>query len=132
MVDWTALLIEWREAQHSLAAASVEWRKNITRLQREAAELERPYRERMQEIEAELLPSAVAAAKTVKHEESGVKVAFRKGATRVTYDWRTVDSIAAFLRDVLPATSEALTDARSQSTGDPSVKFSVYAEVQSD
>lgn len=132
MVDWTTLLKEWREANEAMQKASASTREEIARLQREVVEFERPDRERIQQIEAELRPSALAAGKTVKHEESGVKVAYRKGTTRVTYDWKAVDSINAVLRDVMPSAASALTAARKATTGDPSVKLSVYAEVSGD
>ena len=116
-----ALLGDWQVAYDDLEKVGAPIKAKINDLLSDLSALQRPLEERLAIIEAEICPLAIARAGTIK--TPGVNVSYRKGATRVTYDWRTVDSVKSILQDVLPKTALTLEGARSQSTGKPSVSI---------
>lgn len=115
------LLKKWGEQSQLLAAATAGIDAEIATLQEERAEIAAPYQERISELEAEIRERTLLLGESVRGE--GVYVTYRKGAHRVTYDWRTVDSVAGVLKDVMPDTAKTLMDARKETTGNPSVSI---------
>jgi hypothetical protein len=120
------LLRIWTQTYDEMMRQGKEHRNLIARYEEDLAgfrdslaELEAPYREKLDEIAAEIRPMAEAHGKTYKGETAEVK--YRKGAVRVTYDWRRVDSVRDFLRDVLPETAASLSAARAETVGESTV-----------
>ena len=117
------LLKQWRSVYDDKEAATAEIRAEIEALQNDLAEISVPFDAQLSAWEEAIREEALELAETYKAEDIGVVVSYRKGSTRITYDWRKVDSVRDFLRDVLPETAESLNQARKQTEGAPSVSI---------
>ena len=118
---WTMdeLCQSWRVTLEHMDAVSHALVDEISRLQAELAAKQAPYLDAAAELEAEIYRLTLDAATSYKAD--GVQVNYRKGTRRVTYEWRTVDTVLGTLRDILPETAATLEDARKETIGKPSV-----------
>lgn len=82
-----------------------------------------PFQKDRDIIQAEVKPLIIAEGKTYKGQYG--KVSFRKGATRITYDAKTVDVVLAMLKDTMPNLWQQLAGARKETTGEPSFSIEV-------
>jgi hypothetical protein len=115
------LLDRWTEIYDEMMEGSAHLRDLLDNVRQQLSALEEPYRVQLEAINAEIRPLAEALGKTYATDTA--KVSFRKGATRITYDWRKVDSVRDFLRDVLPETASSLEMARKESVSAPSINI---------
>ena len=117
----SSLMANWKTAHDEMVIAAAPARENIQAAMAKLDAAQEPYIERISSLEAKIRPLALAHAATFKGD--GVESRYRKGAYRVNYDWRAVDTVLGVLQDILPKTAETLEKARSSSTGKPSVKI---------
>lgn len=122
------LIEKWHEIEKKRWERTADLQRRILDLKQQAYELEQVLASKVLDLDAEqealrieFTPQILAYGKTWKG--LGGKISFRKGAVRVSYDWRKADAIAAALEVVAPALAEQLRQARSESVGDVSWKI---------
>lgn len=122
-MDWTLdeLLENWRITHDDMHIVLQPYQSRLDLLNSTIARIAEPYRDALRELEAEIRPLITANAKTYKGD--GAEARYRKGARRVTYDWRYVDTVRDVLHDILPETALCLDSARKETTGEPSVSI---------
>ena len=122
MREMDGLLKQWRQAIDDRDQASSDLRDQLLAVQLAIGAVEEPYNDRIATLETEIKAAALALGKTYKLPDIAA-VNYRKGAVRVTYNWRAVDSVTSVLRDILPETAASLAAARSETQGAPSVSI---------
>ena len=110
---------KWREIYDEMHAASEEIDEQIKELMLKKDAIELPYWEQLEPLEAEIIAFAHTAAQSFGSD--GVKVSYRSGYERVSYDSKGTDAVWSTLKDILPNTAEALGAARKVSYVKPSV-----------
>ena len=88
-------------------------------LEKELAEIEEPYKKKLDEIEGYVKIQALEISTSFEH--AGVKVSYRKGYERITWTSKEMDNIC--LKN--PALLSLLAPARKITLVDPSVSISV-------
>jgi len=113
------LLKQWRKIydERELAAADIEAQIDV--LNSLLCEAVTPYNEQLAELQEKITAAALEKQATTKAH--GVVVSYRKGYERVSYEYKRVDAILAFLKDALPETAKSLEVARSVKAVAPSV-----------
>ena len=114
------LLSQWRAIYDQKQTATAPIRAELETLNAGLAEVSAPFDAQLAELEADIRAAALELGKTYKLPGC-VEVAYRKGATRVTYEWKQVDAVRNVLRDILPESAATLDAARKETTGEPSV-----------
>lgn len=112
-------LKKWREVYDAMNAASKEVDEQIKELMLKKDAIELPYWEQLEPLEGEIMAYTHTVAQSF--ESQGVKVSYRKGYEKVTYDRKGTDAVWSTLRDILPNTADALERARKVSYVSPSV-----------
>jgi len=113
------ILSQWRAVYDQKQEATAPIRAELETLNAGLAEVSAPFDAQLAELEAGIRIYALSAGCGQKAD--GVEVAYRKGSTRVTYEWRQVDAVRNVLRDILPESAATLDAARKETTGEPSV-----------
>jgi len=119
MEPFDDLLEQWKSTNDAMCQETTELRARIQSLQEQVAEIEAPYRDRLMSIEEDIKPRALTWAQT--YESDGVRVLYRSGYERISYDSKGTDAVWSTLKDILPNTAEALGAARKVSYVAPSV-----------
>lgn len=118
-MDVNDTLKKWRTVYDEMNAASEEIDSQIKELMLKKDAIELPYWEQLEPLEAEVIAYAHTVAQSF--ESQGVKVSYRSGYERVSYDSKGTDAVWSTLKDILPNTAEALGAARKVSYVSPSV-----------
>ena len=113
------LLKEWRGHYDAMMEDTAELREQIKRLSGIQREIAESYLLLMDDLEDHI--KARALVKAEGHKANGVKVGYRKGYERISYDAGTADGVLGVLRDVLPETAKTLERARKSTFVSPSV-----------
>ncbi len=128
------LLEKWRELEKQRWERTADLQRQILDLKQQAYELEQLLANKVLDLDAEqeslraeFAPQILAYGKTWKGP--GGKISFRKGAVRISYDWRKVDAISVALEAVAPALAEQLRMVRAESIGDASWKIELDEET---
>ena len=117
---------KWLKLRGKIAQAAAPFDAQLAEIQALRSEATADFAASLADVEQELKRIGLATKQTINHA-SGVVIGYRKGATRISYDWRVVDTVAAALGDKKPKLAAQLLKARKKTVGNPSASVKMKA-----